>query len=136
TLSEQYRDAMAFIRRNLRHVQGDQGFNSLGQLEIAQEAIEELLVNALIHRDYFISASIRIMIFLDRLEIISPGHLPDTLTTDGIRRGQTNRRNPTLTEHAVRLLPYRGLGTGIPRALQAWQQTELNDDPDGNEFRL
>jgi len=113
TLLEQYQRSFAFIRRNLRHVQAGRGFNTLGQLEIPEQALEELLVNALIHRDYFTSASIRLMIFADRVEIISPGHLPDSLSTEAIRRGATNRRNPTLTEHAVHILPYRGLGTGI-----------------------
>lgn len=63
TLPEQFKDSFAFIRRNLRHVQGEQGFNTLGQLEIPEQALEELLVNALIHRDYFTSASIRLMVF-------------------------------------------------------------------------
>jgi ATP-dependent DNA helicase RecG len=120
TLLEQYQRSFAFIRRNLRHVQGERGFNSLGQLEIPEPALEELLVNALVHRDYFTSASIRLMVFADRVEIISPGHLPDSLSTAAIRHGATNRRNPTLTEHAVHILPYRGLGTGIPRALRDW----------------
>ncbi|MCV4265285.1 hypothetical protein [Pseudomonas capsici] len=46
---------------------------------------------------------------------MSPGHLPDVLDTEKIRFGLSNRRNPTLTSHAVHILPYRGLGTGIPR---------------------
>ena len=75
TLLEQYQRSLSFIKRNLRHVQGDQGFNTQGQLEIPEQAIEELLVNALIHRDYFTQASVRIMVFSDRVEIISPGHL-------------------------------------------------------------
>ena len=136
TLSEQYQHSFAFIRRNLRHVQGDRGFNTLGQLEIPEQALEELLVNALIHRDYFTSASIRLMVFADRVEIISPGHLPDSLSIEAIRRGATNRRNPTLTEHAVHLLPYRGLGTGIPRALRDWPAIELIDDVAANQFRV
>ena len=41
TLSEQYQNSFAFIRRNLRHVQGDRGFNTLGQLEIPEQALEE-----------------------------------------------------------------------------------------------
>ena len=134
-LLEQYQRSFAFIKRNLRHVQGGRGFNTLGALEIPEQAIEELLVNALIHRDYFTSASIRLMVFADRVEIISPGHLPDSLNTDAIRRGTSNRRNPTLTEHAVHILPYRGLGTGIPRALHDWPTTELVDDPAGNHFK-
>jgi hypothetical protein len=90
----------------------------------------------LIHRDYFTSASIRLMMFADRLEIISPGHLPDSLNTEVIRHGATNRRNPTLTEHAVNILPYRGLGTGIPRALRDWPAIELIDDVAANQFRV
>src|SRR3546814_17313363 len=52
TLLEQYQRSFAFIKRNLRHIQADRGFNTLGQLEIPEQAREELLVNALIHRDY------------------------------------------------------------------------------------
>ena len=75
-------DAFAFIKRNLHHVQHGRGFNTLGELEIPETALEELLVNALIHRDYFTSASIRLMVFADRVEIVSPGHLPDSLSPD------------------------------------------------------
>ncbi len=135
-LQEQYRRSLAFIKRNLHHVQCQQGFNSLGQLEVPEEVFEELLVNALIHRDYFVSASIRIMIFADRIELISPGHLPDVLDTEKIRFGLSNRRNPTLTSHAVHILPYRGLGTGIPRAIDAWPMITLDDDRQGNQFRV
>ena len=63
TLLEQYQRSFAFIRRNLRHVQAGRSFNTLGQLEIPEQVLEELLVNALIHRDYFTGASIRLMLF-------------------------------------------------------------------------
>ncbi len=135
TLLEQYQRSLGFIKRNLHHVQRDQNFNSLGLLEVPEQAIIELLVNALIHRDYFTSASVRLLIFADRIEIISPGHLPDSLSTEQIRQGKSNRRNPTLTNHAVSILPYRGIGTGIPRVLQDWPKTRLVDDVEGNEFR-
>lgn len=134
TLSAQYTEALAFIKRNLRRVQGNQGFNSPGILEVPEVALQELLVNALVHRDYFTSASIRILVFRDRIEIISPGPLPDSLSIDDIRHGKTNRRNPTLSEHAFRLLPYRGMGSGIPRALGEWPQIELISEVSGNQF--
>lgn len=134
TLLEQFKGSFAFIRRNLHHVQRGRGFNTLGELEIPETALEELLVNALIHRDYFTSASIRILVFADRVEIASPGHLPDSLSVEAIRQGRTNRRNPTLTEHAAQILPYRGLGSGIPRALREWPRIELIDDVAGNQF--
>lgn len=134
-LPEQYRRAMAFLRRNLRHVQGDQGFNSPGLLEIPEEVFEELLVNALVHRDYFLSAPIRLLIFSDRVEIISPGHLPNHLDTEKIRHGISNLRNPSLASHAFHILPYRGLGSGIPRALASWSEIELIEDRAGNQFK-
>ncbi len=134
-LSELYRRGMAFIKRNLRHVQGDQGFNSPGQLEVPEEVFEELLVNALVHRDYFITAPVRLLIFADRVEIISPGHLPNHLDTQQIRFGISNLRNPALASHAFHILPYRGLGSGIPRATQAWPDIDLIDDRRGNQFK-
>ena len=135
TLEEQYQRGMAFIKRNLHHVQGNQGFNSLGLLEVPEEAFVELLVNALVHRDFFISATVRLFIFADRVEIVSPGHLPDSLTPEQMRTGVSNRRNKVLAEHAANILPYRGLGTGIPRALGAWPKIDLIDEPAASQFR-
>ncbi len=62
------------------------------------------------------------------------GHLPDSLSPENIRQGKAIRRNPTLTEHGSHILPYRGMGSGIPRALKAWSQIDLVDDPAGNKF--
>jgi len=52
-----------------------------------------------------------------------------------IRTGVSNRRNQVLAEHAAHILPYRGMGTGVPRALQAWPQIDLVDEPEINQFR-
>lgn len=126
---------MAFIKRNLHHVQGKQNFNSLALLEVPEEAFVELLVNALVHRDFFISATVCLFVYADRVEIINPGHLPDSLTPEQIRSGVSNRRNKVLAEHAANILPYRGLGTGIPRVLGAWPKIDLIDERDANQFR-
>ena len=79
--------------------------------------------------------SIRVLVFRDRIEIISPGHLPDNISTEEIKQGKTKRRNPVLSEHAAHLLPFRGLGSGIHRALAAWPHIELQDHKNGNEFK-
>ncbi len=126
---------MAFIKRSLHHVQGDRGFNTLGQLEVPEEAFVELLVNALVHRDFFVSATVRLFVFTDRVEIISPGHLPDCLTAEQNRTGVSSRRNKVLAEHAANILPYRGMGTGVPRALGAWPRIDLVDEREANQFR-
>lgn len=135
-LLQVYKDSFAFVRRNLHHIQNGQGVNSLGQLEIPPIVLEELLVNALIHRDYFISAPIRLFIFRDRIELISPGHLPNHLTIAQICYGLSNLRNPTLATHATHILPYRGLGTGIPRVLESYHAVEFTDDHEANQFKV
>ena len=93
-----------------------------------------MLANAIIHRDFFISAPIRIFIFDDRIEIISPGNLPNNLTVANIRSGNSNMRNPILASYATKVLPYRGLGSGIVRALKEYPDIDFIDDRDGNRF--
>jgi ATP-dependent DNA helicase RecG len=131
----QFEGALSFILRHLRREQVGQDINSVGELEIPRITLEELLANALIHRDYFISAPIRIFVFDDRIEIISPGHLPNNLTVANIRSGTSNMRNPILSSIATHVLPYRGLGTGILRAVRAYPHIDFEDDRDRNEFR-
>jgi ATP-dependent DNA helicase RecG len=121
--------------RNLRKVQAGQGVNSPGLPEIPPSVFEELLVNALIHRDYLVNATIRLFIFDDRIEIISPGHLPNNLTVEKIRSGISNIRNPILVSYAAKgLLPYKGLGSGIKRALEDWPDISFTDDREGCMF--
>jgi len=134
-IATQFEKALAFVLRNLRREQRGQGVNTTGEVEVPRIVLEELIANALIHRDYFVSAPIRIFIFDDRIEIVSPGHLPNNLTVANIRTGNSNIRNPILTSYATKVLPYRGLGTGIVRALRAYPTIEFEDDRDGNLFR-
>jgi ATP-dependent DNA helicase RecG len=131
---EQFEQALAFILRNLRREQRDQGVNTEGILEIPRIVFEELLANAIIHRDFFVSAPIRVFIFDDRVEILSPGHLPNNLTVENIRSGNSNIRNPILASYATDVLPYRGLGTGVVRALREYPHIVFVDDRDGNKF--
>ena len=135
-IETQFEDTLGFLLRNLHREQMGQGVNSVGEIEIPRIVLEELLVNALIHRDYFVSAPIRIFVFEDRIEIISPGHLPNNLTVANVRSGNSNIRNPILASYATRVLPYRGLGTGILRALKEYPSIEFEDDRDGNQFRV
>ncbi len=75
------------------------------------------------------------LVFADRVEIISPGHLPNNLTIENIKAGNSNMRNAVLASFAAKLLPYRGLGSGLLRALRAWPDIELIDDRSGNLFK-
>ena len=135
-LSDIFREAMSFVLANIRHVQNDQSFNSTGVPEIPRIVFEELIANALIHRDYFISAPVRLLVFADRIEIISPGGLPNNLTVENVMMGNSNIRNPILASFASKVLPYRGLGSGIRRALKAHPDIEFIDDRVGNTFTV
>ena len=134
-LSNMFRQTIGFLLDNTRQDQGEQGINSPGKPEIPRIVLEELVVNALVHRDYFISAPVRVFVFSDRIEIISPGHLPNNLTVENIKAGNSNIRNPVLTSFAYQILPYRGFGSGIIRALEHYPDIEFIDDRDGNLFK-
>ena len=74
-------------------------------------------------------------LFDNRIEIVSPGHLPNNLTVEKILAGNSNIRNPILVSYVAKgLLPYHGLGSGIKRALDAWPQVDFIDDRDGCLF--
>lgn len=134
-IADIYQQTMSFILSHLKQIQAEQSVNSIGQPEIPRAVFEELIVNALVHRDYFISAPIRIFIFSDRIEIISPGHLPNNLTIANIKTGNSNSRNPVLASFANQILPYRGYGSGILRALEKYPAIEFIDDREGNLFK-
>lgn len=134
-LSDIFFQTVSFLRSNIRQIQKDQGFNSLGEDEIPKEVFDELVANALIHRDYFISAPVRVFVFNDRIEIISPGHLPNNLTVENIKMGNSNIRNPILASFAINMLPYRGIGSGILRALENYSDIDFIDDRVGNMFK-
>ncbi len=134
-LPKLFEGVLAFVMRNLHKVQAGRGVNAPGLPEIPEEVFEELLVNALVHRDYLVSAPIRLFVFDNRIEIISPGHLPNNLTVEKIRTGNSNIRNPILVSYVAKgLLPYHGLGSGIKRALEKWPAIDFIDDRDGCLF--
>lgn len=134
-LSDVFQKVLGFVLANIRYVQNEQGINSVGEPEIPRIVLEELIANALIHRDYFVSAPIKVLVFADRIEIVSPGHLPNNLTIENIKMGNSNVRNPILASFAPKVLPYRGLGSGIKRALKAYSGIEFIDDRVGNTFK-
>jgi predicted HTH transcriptional regulator len=134
TIPKLFSDGMRFFNGNLRHVQAGQNFNSTGILEISEVAIEELLQNAILHRDYTKNAPIRLMIFDDRIEIVSPGCLPNSLTIESIKMGNAVVRNNLLISYGSKLMKYRGFGSGIIRAIDNQPNIEFINDVEGEQF--
>jgi predicted HTH transcriptional regulator len=127
TLTQQFTGAVAFIERNLRRVQKNADFNSPGMLEIPLPVIKEVIANALVHRDYFLNTSIFVNLDASKVEVCSPGVLPNTVTIENIKSGIHMERNPILLSYMAKdpLFGYTGRGSGIPRILRICQENEL-----------
>ncbi|MDR2694323.1 MAG: putative DNA binding domain-containing protein [Chitinispirillales bacterium] len=134
TIPNLFKEGMLFFKQNLKHVQRGQNFNKLGILEISEIALEEVFQNALVHRDYSKNSSIRLMIFDNRVEIVSPGCLPNSLTVENIKVGNMVIRNNLLASYCSKLMIYRGFGSGIVRALEEQPNIEFVNDVEGEQF--
>ncbi|MCX7725778.1 MAG: putative DNA binding domain-containing protein [Chitinispirillaceae bacterium] len=101
--------------------------------ELPLTALRELIINAIAHRDYIISSPIRILLFTDKLEIHSPGLLPNTVTIDSIKVGGSHvLRNPTIYNLLVKMKMVTDLGSGVRRAIKIIKE-RTQCEP---EFRL
>jgi len=136
TMRDVFDKTISFIGRNLKKIPTGDTFNSQTIWEIPYEVFEELIVNSLVHRDYFISSTIKVFIFTDRVEIISPGKLPNSLTINNVLSGISIARNPILQNIAQHTLPYKGLGTGIMRAISLYPNITLFNDLEKEQFRV
>ena len=134
TIPEMYDEAVRWLKSCLNRPQNGQSFNSVGELEIPEVVLEELMQNALVHLDLLKPASIRLLVFDNRIEIVNPGCLPDGQTIDEMLLGNSDPRNPLLAQFGSNTMPYRGLGSGIPRVMATGSDVELIDRPDGNQF--
>lgn len=91
SLDAQIQEACKFIERNMR-VYAIKAPNRIETPQFSMNAVFEAIVNAVVHRDYSIYGSkIRLHLFDDRLEIYSPGTIPNTMTIDSLSERQSSR---------------------------------------------
>lgn len=92
------------------------------------EAIWEVVVNAVIHRDYSISDDVQILIFDNRIEVVSPGRLPGYVTTENILDARYSR-NPKIvrTLNRYKNPPNKDLGEGINTTFQKMKEWGLRE---------
>ena len=130
-------DALRFLDFHLLRRHRIRGLEPEVVLEFPVECLREVLVNALAHRDYTVPGPARLLVFDDRVEIRTPGGLPNSVRLDQLPAGVHVLRNPTL----YNLLLKRGLvtdaGSGIPRMIRLLRE-KTGSEPDlrieGNEF--
>ncbi len=110
--------AVGFVNRNIGHGATLVGARREDTPDYPIEAVREAIVNAVAHRDYTIAvADVEVALFDDRMEIISPGRLPNTVTVDKMRSGYRATRNELIKEvlRDYRYVDARGLG--VPRKI-------------------
>jgi predicted HTH transcriptional regulator len=94
--------------------------------EIPEEAAEEAIVNALIHRNWHSSASVEIRLFADRLEVWSPGHLPPDITIPELyKEHDSHPVNKEILKAFDKINVIESLGTGIERMIAACHASGL-----------
>ena len=133
-IPELFKQGMMYLKSSIKYLQNGHEFNSHGIPEVSIVAMQEVLQNALIHSDYFKNAPVRLLVFDNRIEIISPGKLPNSLTVDDVKFGNPVIRNNQIAMFASRTLPYSGLGSGLRRAFTEQPDMELENDVNGEQF--
>ncbi|MHB1377836.1 MAG: RNA-binding domain-containing protein, partial [Candidatus Humimicrobiaceae bacterium] len=92
----QLNSAIGFIKShiNIAGVISGSGLRRKDVLEIPEEVFREAVLNAIVHRDYSISGSdIKIAVYNSRIDVISPGGLPKSITVEEIYAGRSEIRN-------------------------------------------
>ena len=99
--------------------------------KIPEEAFREAIANALIHREWDVDSHIRVSMFDDRIEVVSPGGLPSGITKDEYLAGKLSvLRNRNLANVFYRLGFVEIFGTGITRIKQLYAESMIKPDFD------
>jgi ATP-dependent DNA helicase RecG len=142
TLFEQADAAGDFVLSRLDRSIGDReaGTAAIEKLEIPKEAILEIIINAVVHRDYDSNASVQIDVFADRVEIMNPGGLPDELTVDDLVKEHLSVPvNPFLARPFYLAGYINQLGYGTQNVVKWCREAGLPDpkfDPGENRLRV
>jgi len=117
-LTDMLDDTMRFLNIHLMRPHKIKGLEPEAKPELPVAALREVLVNAMAHRDYTIPAPIRVIIFDDRIEIHTPGQLPNTVTVESIKQGVHVLRNPTIYNIFLKIGLVTDAGSGVPRMIR------------------
>lgn len=112
----------------------------LDTVKYPEETIWEILVNAIIHRDYSISDDVHVLIYNNRIEINSPGKLPGYVTEDNILESRYSRNTKIVrTLNRYKNPPNKDMGEGLNTAFQKmkdWRLKEPTLKVDGNYVKV
>lgn len=123
--------AFHFVRRNTPRKAALDNGRRMDRALYPDEAVREGIVNALIHRDYLLtSTNIQLSIYRDRLEIVSPGRLPNGITPARMRAGTRAARNEVLKDVMRDYRYLEHMGMGVPRKIVKGMFDHNGTDPE------
>ena len=124
--------ALDFVRRNTAIAASiDDRGQRQERWDYPLEAVREAIVNAVAHRDYTISVmDIELALYSDRLEVISPGRLPNTVTVEKMRAGYRASRNELIKEVLRDYRYIEATGLGVPRKIIEGMRADNGTEPD------
>ncbi len=123
---------LEFVRRNTGSVTVlEDEVRRTERPDYPPQVVREVVVNALVHRDYLLSATdIELSIYDDRLEVISPGRLPNGITPERMRVGIRATRNQLLKDVMGDYGYLEHMGMGVPRKIIRGMKEHNGTDPD------
>jgi ATP-dependent DNA helicase RecG len=123
--------ALEFVQRNTPVSAVLDGGRRVEKPAYPPEAVREGVVNALIHRDYLLtSTDIELALYGDRLEIISPGRLPNGITPERMRAGTRSARNQLLKDVMRDYRYLEHMGMGVPRKIIRGMKNHNETEPE------
>jgi len=125
TLMQQFNDAYDFVLSRLNVSFTIKGPRRIEQLEIPKDALREMLINAIIHRNYHINGPTKIAIYENRIEIFSPGTFPGSLDVHNLKMGITYIRNKAIAKVFREMGYMEKLGTGFITLFESYKKYEL-----------
>jgi len=120
TLDNQIDRTLAVIKNNMSIQSDIKGTKrTKTNFIFSDKVFRELITNACVHRNYAISgSSIRIFLFSNRIEFISPGKLPNTVTVEKLKAGVSYAINPVIVKFMENMRYIDKLGRGLPMVYQ------------------
>jgi ATP-dependent DNA helicase RecG len=140
TLDYQIDTCLAVIKNNIKQPSVIEGAKTVNTIFLYPDKVfREIIVNACLHRNYAITgSSIRVFLFEERLEVRSPGRLPNAVTIEKMKAGVSFALNPVLLKFMQNLRYIDKLGRGIPMVNRIAKQNskQLWLEEQGEEFVL
>ena len=129
TISQMLEETLTFIRRNIRTATiVDKEGNRTDRTEYPMLAVREIVLNALIHRDYSIHTDhspVRVILYRDRLEVENPGGLYGRITVDELGKMAADTRNPFIAGALEVMLGTENRFSGIPTIMHEMKKAGL-----------